>query len=152
MNYFRLLKRTILPLLLYVFIFKHYLEVKAAPNPYDILLIKVMLIIASVSFVFILIEEYKLQRVKKDDSHNDKIIFSRSQLVLFTYIVLYVGALYVFGFVLSTVLFLVFSFLHLKYSNWKICILTPICFALFLHLIFVELLSLKLPSGILWAL
>ena len=154
MNVSRLLKNLVLPLILFLIVLRHYLEVKTrAPNEYDILLPAVVLAVAAASLLAVVWREYRLWRQKKaEEQRQDEYRITHRQVFMFLLVVAYVIALKYAGFIVSTVLFLAAALYFVNFRNWKILVLLPPGFTLAIYYSFVHLLQLKLPAGTLWTL
>ncbi|WP_019156377.1 tripartite tricarboxylate transporter TctB family protein [Robertmurraya massiliosenegalensis] len=103
-----------------------------------------LLIVLSVALYFSKDSETEEQKSRRNIPKKELLMISAVFLMVFGYIALFE----IMGFIVMTVLFIYFCTWFLGYKKHVINVIVSICFSLFMYAIFVYLLGIKLPQGI----
>lgn len=105
------------------------------------------------SYLMILLTLFGWFRAKKAGKFNDVVSMEKKRVVYITVyclaILLYIMLIEKLGFVISTILFGIYSLIYMKNKNKLVIIILPIVVAIFLQFIFKNFLFVRLPAGIL---
>ncbi|MCR5732285.1 MAG: tripartite tricarboxylate transporter TctB family protein [Sphaerochaetaceae bacterium] len=103
------------------------------------LAISIMLFALSISLL--------IEGRKKEEAKKDKSVHYRDMLLYILICFIYYLLLPYVGFLVSTVVFLIFTFRLLGLKKWSMTILLSVVATLFVYILFARLLHVMLPSG-----